>query len=82
MVHAVTRSGSNDLHGNLFFFHRNSAVDARNFFDQSKTAAFRRHQFGGSLGGPIRRNRTFFFANLESILEFQERSTISTTISD
>lgn len=82
MVHAVTRAGTNDFHGSLFYYHRNSAVDARNFFDQSTTAAFRRHQFGGSLGGPIRSGKTFFFANIESIRDFQERSTLNTTISD
>lgn len=82
VIHAVTRAGTNDFHGSLFYFHRNSSLDARNFFDQSKTAAFRRHQFGGALGGPIRAGRTFFFANLESIRDYQERSTLNTTISD
>ncbi len=82
VIHAATRSGTNGLHGSLYYFHRNSAIDARNFFDQSASAAFRRHQFGGALGGPIRTNKTFFFVNVEAIREFQERSTINTTISD
>lgn len=82
MVHAATRSGTNDFHGSAYYFHRNSAVDARNFFDSSETAAFRRHQFGGALGGPVRANRTFFFANAEAIEEFTAGASINTTISD
>jgi hypothetical protein len=82
MVHAATRSGTNDPHGSAYYFHRNSAFDARNFFDASKTAAFRRHQFGGALGGPVRANRTFFFANAEAINEFTAGASINTTISD
>ena len=49
---AVTKSGSNDLHGNLFWFHRNDNLDARNFFEQEK-AEFKRNQLGATLGGPL-----------------------------
>ena len=68
-VQFVTRSGTNELHGSLFEFHRNAALDARNFFDIAGVPPFVRNQFGGALGGPIRRNRTFYFINLENLLE-------------
>lgn len=64
-VSIVTTSGTNDLHGSLYEFVRNSAMDARNFFDQANIPDFQRNQFGASLGGPIRRNKTFLFANYE-----------------
>src|SRR5208282_4532592 len=53
------------LHGSLFEFLRNSAMDARNFFDQASVPPFRRNQFGGALGGPLRKNRLFLFGNYE-----------------
>jgi hypothetical protein len=61
VVSAVTKSGTNRFQGSAYYFHRNDALDARNFFDSDKPE-FRRHQFGGTLGGPIRQDRTFFFA--------------------
>jgi hypothetical protein len=67
VVNVVTKSGSNELHGTLFEFVRNDVFDAKNFFD-SQTAPippFRQNQFGGSLGGPVIKNRTFFFADYE-----------------
>ncbi len=60
VVNAVTRSGTNSLHGSLFEFHRNSALNARNFFARTSDG-LKRHQFGGTVAGPIWRNRTFFF---------------------
>jgi hypothetical protein len=63
-VTVITKSGTNDFHGELFEFLRNDKLDARNFFDVTKPA-FRQNQFGVALGGPIRRNRTFFFASYE-----------------
>jgi hypothetical protein len=62
-VNIVTKSGTNDYHGSLFEFFRNDKLDARNFFnrDSEPQTAFRNNQFGGSLGGPIKRNSTFFF---------------------
>jgi hypothetical protein len=62
---AVTKSGTNQFRGNLFEFFRNDAMDARNFFAVRK-APLRYNQFGGTLGGPIRRDRTHFFAALET----------------
>ena len=65
-VNIVSKSGSNQFHGSLFEFLRNDKMDARNPFDTSKQP-FRLNQFGGSIGGPIIRNRTFFFANYEGL---------------
>ena len=64
-VSVVTQSGTNALHGSLFEFLRNSALDARNFFDQGPIPAFRRNQFGGALGGPLKKDRWFLFGNYE-----------------
>src|SRR5579863_3447830 len=65
----VTKSGSNQLHGSLYEFIRNNATDARNFFDQASTPGFQRNQFGTSMGGPIRKNKTFVFANYEGFFQ-------------
>jgi hypothetical protein len=62
---AVTRSGTNQIRGTLFEFFRNDALDARNFFALDR-APLRYNQFGGTLGGPIRRDRTHFFTALET----------------
>src|SRR5712672_3151999 len=70
VVNAVTRSGTNAFHGNAYEFLRNSALDAKNFFEQDPTlpkASFKKNQFGGALGGPIIKNRTFFFADYEGV---------------
>src|SRR5271155_963816 len=67
VIDAVTRAGTNQFHGSLYEFLRNSALDARNFFDGVSPPAFKRNQFGGSLGGPIKRQRTFFFLDYEGI---------------
>lgn len=66
-VNVVLKSGSNEVHGSLFEFHRNAALDARNFFapaGESKPK-YIRNQFGGSIGGPIKRDQTFFFGDYE-----------------
>jgi hypothetical protein len=81
VLNAVTRSGTNDLRGTLFYFHRNSAMDARNFFDPSVRPLFRRHQFGAAVGGPIIKNRTFWFANYETVREFLATTSIVNTLS-
>ena len=64
-VTIVTQSGTNQFHGSFFEFLRNSALDARNFFDPVSVAPFRRNQFGGAVGGPIKKDRLFFFGNYE-----------------
>jgi hypothetical protein len=61
----TTRSGTNQWHGAAFEFLRNSALDAPNFFDQGSAPPFQRNQFGASLGGPLRNDKSFFFANYE-----------------
>ncbi|MGI8740976.1 MAG: TonB-dependent receptor domain-containing protein [Bryobacteraceae bacterium] len=67
VVNAVTRAGTNNLHGSAYEFLRNSALDARNFFDGASAPPFKRNQFGGSAGGFIRRDKTFFFADYEGV---------------
>jgi hypothetical protein len=64
-INIVTASGTNQLHGNAYEFLRNSALDARNFFDQGQIPDFQRNEFGGSLGGPVKKDRTFLFGNYE-----------------
>ncbi|HET8924835.1 MAG TPA: carboxypeptidase regulatory-like domain-containing protein [Candidatus Acidoferrum sp.] len=61
----ATRSGTNQWHGAAFEFLRNNVLDAPNFFDQGSAPPFQRNQFGGSLGGPLRSDKTFLFANYE-----------------
>jgi hypothetical protein len=80
-VQLVTKSGTNQFHGSLFEFHRNAAFDARNFFDQGPVPPFARNQFGATLGGPIRKNRVFFFTNYESLRESRS-ITASLTVPD
>ena len=71
VINAVTRSGTNALRGSAFEFHRNSAMDAKNFFDPKDKPIpdFTRNQFGGVLGGPILRDRMFFFGAYEALIE-------------
>lgn len=61
----VTQSGTNQWHGSAFEFLRNNVLDAPNFFDRGDAPPFRRNQFGGSLGGPLRREKTFLFGSYE-----------------
>jgi hypothetical protein len=69
VVNAITRSGTNAFHGSVYEFFRNSALDAKNYFEAADApkAAFKRNQFGGDIGGPIVPNHTFFFADYEGI---------------
>jgi hypothetical protein len=79
VVNAISRSGTNQFHGSVYEFLRNSALDADNFFDNSNGASkppFRRNQFGASAGGPIRKDRTFVFGDYEGI-----RQSLGTTVS-
>ena len=80
-ISALSKSGGNELHGSLYEFHRNDNLDARNFFDPSRKPEFKRNQFGGSVGGPLRRDRLFFFFGYESLRERLGR-TISTVVPD
>ena len=74
-VRMTTRAGGNDVHGSLYEFLRNDALDARNFFSGAKPT-LRRNQFGGSLGGPIKRNKTHFFFNVEAQRQDREQTQI------
>ena len=64
-VSIVTTSGTDQLHGSAFEFLRNSAFDARNYFDQAAIPEFQRNQFGGALGGPLKKDKLFLFGNYE-----------------
>jgi hypothetical protein len=66
-INAVTKSGTNGFHGSAYEFLRNSDLDTRGFFDAGSAPPFRRNQYGASLGGPIKRDKVFFFANYEGI---------------
>ena len=78
IINAVTRSGGNDFHASLFEFLRNSAFDARNFFDGAAPPPFKRNQFGGTLGGPIKKDRTFFFFNYEGLRQSLTNTSVNT----
>ena len=73
----VTQSGSNQLHGALFEFLRNNALDAPNFFDQGDAPPFQRNQFGASLGGPIRKDKTFAFGNYEGFRQHLHQTSVA-----
>jgi hypothetical protein len=76
-VIVTTQSGTNAFHGSIWEFHRNSALDARNFFAPQKPS-FRRNQFGGVLGGPIRKDQTFFFVAFEGQRRGQQEAGLAT----
>ncbi|HEY6945752.1 MAG TPA: carboxypeptidase-like regulatory domain-containing protein, partial [Candidatus Acidoferrum sp.] len=73
----VTRSGSNQLHGTAFEFLRNNALDAANFFDQGSVPPFQRNQFGASLGGPLRTDKTFLFGNYEGFRQNLHQTSVA-----
>ncbi len=67
VINAITKSGTNQFHGDAYEFIRNSALDARNYFDGPQIPPFKRNQFGASVGGPILKDKTFFFFNYEGL---------------
>jgi hypothetical protein len=69
-ISVVTKSGSNNFHGTVFDFLRNTDLDARNYFSPTR-GAFRQNQFGGTFGGPIRRDKLFFFADYQGTRQTQ-----------
>lgn len=73
IISVISRSGSNELHGSVYEFLRNDVLDARNFFAQEKSP-LRRNQFGFSIGGPIRKDKTFFFGAYEGFRESRKIS--------
>ena len=80
-INVLTKSGTNRFSGSAFEFHRNDALDARNYFDTQDTPDFRRNQFGATMGGPIQTDRAFFFLGYEALIERLGR-TISTVVPD
>jgi hypothetical protein len=80
-INVLTKSGTNRFSGNGFEFHRNDALDARNYFDTADKPDFWRNQFGGTVGGPIAIDRAFFFVGYEGLIERLGR-TISTVVPD
>ena len=80
-INAVSKSGTNLFHGSLYEFHRNDNLDARNFFDGTRKPEFKRNQFGGSFGGPVKHDKTFFFFGYESLRE-NLGQTIRTVVPD
>src|SRR5437016_4935326 len=78
VVNAITRSGTNQIHGSAYEFFRNSKLDAMNYFDVGKIPPFKRNQFGGTIGGPIVKDHTFFFADYEVIRQPLGISTLTT----
>ncbi|MGA8767129.1 MAG: carboxypeptidase-like regulatory domain-containing protein, partial [Candidatus Acidiferrales bacterium] len=73
-MNAVSKSGTNGFHGSAYEYLRNSALDARDYFDGTKIPPFRRNQFGGDIGGPVKKDKAFFFVNYEGL-----RSTLGVT---
>jgi hypothetical protein len=76
-VVVVTQSGSNAVHGSVFEFLRNSALDEPGIFDHGVVPPFRRNQFGGALGGPLKKDRLFLFGNYEGFRESLAVSSVS-----
>src|ERR1700675_4493929 len=76
VISAITRTGTNGLHGSAYEFLRNSALDARNYFDPPTIAPFRRNQFGVSAGGPLQKDKTFIFADYEGLRQSLGLSTV------
>src|SRR5215472_593687 len=79
IVNAATKSGSNSFHGSVYEFLRNSALDARNFFDGPVIPPFKRNQFGGSAGLPLKKGRTFLFGDYEGLRQSLGITTVDTT---
>ncbi len=82
VVNSVSRSGTNDFHGSAYDYLRNSVFDARNYFTSPGAPnSLRRNQFGGTLGGPILHDRTFFFFNYEGFRQAQAVPIVSVVLS-
>jgi hypothetical protein len=81
VVNAITRSGSNEFHGSLFWFLRDEAFDARNFF-VTENPPFHRNQFGASVGGPIKKNKIFFFFDYEGLHQAKGLANVQNTLTE
>src|SRR5215472_5177959 len=76
-VNIVTQSGTNELHGSVYEFVRNNALDAPNFFDRGSAPPFQRNQFGAAVGGPIRTDKTFIFGNYEGLRQNLHQTSVA-----
>jgi hypothetical protein len=79
VMNTITKSGTNGIHGDAFYFWRNDKLDARGFFDPSK-AELRRHQFGYAVGGPVLKNKLFWFTDYQGTREVRGASTGAVTV--
>ncbi len=79
LMNAVTKSGTNEFHGTVFEFLRHEALNARNFFSDT-VPPFERHQFGGTAGGPLRRDRTFFFVSYQRTTQESAPGSVTVTV--
>ena len=82
VINAITKSGTNQFHGDAYEFIRNSALDARNYFDGPQIPPFKRNQFGASVGGPILKDKTFFFFNYEGLRQSLSSTNVDTVPSN
>ncbi|MFY9805499.1 MAG: carboxypeptidase regulatory-like domain-containing protein [Candidatus Acidiferrales bacterium] len=73
----VTQSGTNQLHGSVYEFVRNNALDAPNYFDQGSPPPFERNQFGVAAGGPVQKDKTFFFLNYEGLRQNLHQTSVA-----
>jgi hypothetical protein len=80
-INVLTKAGSNAVRGSVYEFHRNDALDAKNYFDVSSKPPFTRNQFGGAIGGPLRTDKLFYFVGYEALRENLGR-TITSTVPD
>jgi hypothetical protein len=82
VINAITKTGTNQLHGTAYFFDRDKIFDARNFFDKGLVPPFRRIQFGGAAGGPIIKDKTFIFGDYEGIRQNLSQPVVAIVPSD
>lgn len=80
-INVIGKSGGNQYRGSLFYYGRNDVFDARNFFDKADKSALRLNQFGGSFGGPIIKDKLFFFGSFEALRQRAGFNVIETTLS-
>jgi hypothetical protein len=78
VINSSTKAGTNTFHGSAYEFIRNSAIEARNFFDGASPPPYRQNQFGTTLGGPIRKDKAFFFVNYEGFRASKTVSNVAT----
>jgi Carboxypeptidase regulatory-like domain/TonB-dependent Receptor Plug Domain/TonB dependent receptor len=78
VINGITKSGTNEFHGDVYYFVRDKTLDARNYFDPTQIPPFHRDQFGGSGGGPIQKGKTFIFGDYEAIRQRKSDTFLNT----